>query len=392
MTTTTQNTATNLVEVVFQKDLTKQGLADLRKKYPKSLKLDMKDDGDFKEARKIRTERNKLAKAINDRRIEFTSELKDHGDNLINKIDVIYNPIITAFEAEDKHRKEEAAKAKAKHEKMLNEQRQEIADFKCFIQECKGKDAQYIADTLESVDLIETDVFHKDVIHEAIATKQEVIDTLNEMYQTAKTNELVEAERAELREKEAKLEKERTINERINNLRNIPIEHLTASPEAIQTRLTALEKFTPTKEQFDNRLDEVTALLAQVIGQLKTLHQQALLVAAAAPQPDVQADVQPEQSYDANAPIDDNLALDDGLPLDDGQPFDSHAPLFGEQFKSTTFEASTTSELGYTPLDLWPSDEDRANNDELDRVCDHLEEAENYIEFLEAKLNKALAA
>ena len=34
----------------------------------------------------------------------------------------------------------------------------------------------------------------------------------------------------------------------------------------------------------------------------------------------------------------------------------------------------------------------RAENDELDRVCDQLEVAESHIAFLEAELNKALAA
>ena len=73
--TTNQSAATNLVEVVYQEDLTKKGLADLRKQYPKSFSLDMSDEDEFKQGRKIRTERNKLVKSINDRRIGFTNEL-----------------------------------------------------------------------------------------------------------------------------------------------------------------------------------------------------------------------------------------------------------------------------------------------------------------------------
>lgn len=54
---------------------------------------------------------------------------------------------------------------------------------------------------------------------------------------------------------------------------------------------------------------------------------------------------------------------------------------------------------GYTPLDIWPSSQDRAENDELDRVCNkldvaecHIESQDKRIEELEQRLNKALAA
>ncbi len=384
MTTAKQSTATNLVEVVFQEDLTKQGLAELRKKYPKTFKLDMQDDNDFKEARKIRTERNKLAKAINDRRISFTSELKDHGDDLINKIDAIYNPIITAFEAEDKRRKEEAARIKAEHEAMLDKQRLEIAEFKGFIQQCKGKDSQYIADALESVDLIETDSFHKDIIHEAIDAKKEVIDTLNEMYQTAKANEKVEAERAELRAKEEKIEKERTIENRINKLRNSPMDFFGKSSQVIQDRITQLENYTPTESDFGPRLDEVIQLQAQVIQQLRMMLTQAK---------------QLESVNSVAQPVEDQVTSQDVHSVqqaqfeqqEDNQLQSQDAPLLGGTIKSDVFEAASTTD-GYIPLELWPSAMDRAENEELDRVCDQLEVAESHIAFLEAELNKALAA
>lgn len=41
----------------------------------------------------------------------------------------------------------------------------------------------------------------------------------------------------------------------------------------------------------------------------------------------------------------------------------------------------------YEPLYLWPSDMDRAENEELERVASKLEEAEQYIEFLESQIN-----
>jgi len=389
MTTSKQSTATNLVEVVFQQDLTKQGLADLRKKYPKSFTLNMKDDGDFKEARKIRTERNKLTKAINDRRISFTSELKGHGDDLISKVNEIYDPIVIAFEEEDKHRKEEAARIKAEHDAMLEKQRLEIADIKGFIQQCKGKDSQYIADALESVDLIETDVFHKDVIHEAIDTKKEVIDTLNEMYQTAKANEKVEAEREELRAQQAQLEKERTIENRINNLRNNPMEYLGKPSQMIQDRITQLENYTPSANDFGPRLDEVIQLQAQVIQQLRMMLTQAKLVEAA--QVQTQAEHAPQETTHEAAPTYENEPVSDTQTTATHTELNVNTPLLGSTIHSDVFESSQEI-TGYQPLQVWPSDQERAESDVLDSVCDQLEVAESHILFLEAELNKALAA
>ena len=73
-------------------------------------------------------------------------------------------------------------------------------------------------------------------------------------------------------------------------------------------------------------------------------------------------------------------------------------PLLGESFKSPVFE-STSAPTDYTPLDVWPSDADRAENEELGRICDQLDLAECHIEAqdvrikdLEQRLNKAHAA
>tara|TARA_R110000822_G_scaffold58228_3_gene145745 strand:+ start:1863 stop:3050 length:1188 start_codon:yes stop_codon:yes gene_type:complete len=394
--TTNQSAATNLVEVVYQEDLTKKGLADLRKQYPKSFSLDMSDEDEFKQGRKIRTERNKLVKSINDRRIGFTNELKAYGDELISKIDVIYDPIINAFELEDKRRKEEAARIAKEREAFLNKQRQEIAQMHDFTEQCKNQSSQFIADTIEAVDLVDTESFDKELIHEAIDTKKNILEALNTMYQAAKAAEAVAAEREQLRiQQEAIAQQERLqkqaqeIGERINNLRNDPMNYFDKSSAEIAARIEKLDQFTPTNEKFGNRLDEVIQVLAQVIQQLKMMHQQKLqlesVAVTTAPEPQAQVSQEPvEQS----APIEqqEHEAL-----TEVNRMLDQDEPLFGNEFKSAVFE-NTSAPTGYTPLSLWPSSQDRADNDELDRVCDQLDIAESYIEVLEQRLNKAHAA
>lgn len=395
-------TATNLVEIVFQEDLTKQGLADLRKKYPKKLTLDMKDDGDFKEGRKIRTERNKLVESIKRRRLDFTAEVKTYADDLSAKVNDIFKPIVVAFEDEDTFRKEEAARKAAEREAFLNKQRQEIADIRYFIEQCKGQPAKFIADTIESVDLIETDIFDKEIIHDAIDTKKEVLETLNGMYQAAKAAEAVEAEREQLRiQQEAIAQQERLqkqaqeIEQRINNLRNDPMNYFGKPSQDVMARIQQLENFTPSEDKFGNRTNEVSQVLAQVIQQLTMMHTQQLQVEQAqqtasqveAQQVEqLQADVTRAAEQDAAT----ERAEQHQALTDVNRMLDQNEPLLGNNFKSPVFENG--EKLGYDPLDLWPSDRDRADNDELDRICNQLMHAESYIELLEQRLNKALAA
>jgi len=403
--TTNQSTATNLVEVVYQEDLTKKGLADLRKQYPKSFSLDMAKDDEFKQGRKIRTERNKLVKAINDRRIGFTNELKAYGDELISKVDVIYDPIINAFELEDKRRKDEAARIAKEREEFLSKQRDEIAQMVYFTEQCKGQNSQFIADTIEAVDLVDTEAFDKELIHEAIDTKKSILEALNNMYQAAKAAEAVEAEREQLRiQQEAIAQQERLqkqaqeIEQRINNLRNDPMNYFGKSSQEVMARIQQLENFTPSEEKFGDRTNEVTQVLAQVIQQLTMMHtqqsqveqaQQAANQAQAQQIEQLQADVTQAAEQDAateSAEQQGHEAL-----TDVNRMLGQNEPLLGESFKSPVFE-STSAPTDYTPLDVWPSDADRANSDELDRICDQLALAESYIEMLEQRLNKALAA
>ncbi|ASM53649.1 hypothetical protein PNIG_a1499 [Pseudoalteromonas nigrifaciens] len=395
-------TATNLVEIVFQEDLTKQGLADLRKKYPKKLTLDMKDDDDFKEGRKIRTERNKLVESIKRRRLDFTAEVKTYADDLSAKVNDIFKPIVVAFEDEDTFRKEEAARKAAEREAFLNKQRQEIADIRYFIEQCKGQPAKFIADTIESVDLIETDIFDKEIIHDAIDTKKEVLETLSGMYQAAKAAEAVEAEREQLRiQQEAIAQQERLqkqaqeIEQRINNLRNDPMNYFGKSSQEVMARIQQLENFTPSEDKFGNRTNEVSQVLAQVIQQLTMMHTQQLQVEQAQ---QVTSQVESQQVEQLQADVTRAAEQDAATESEEqhqaltdvNRMLDQNEPLLGNNFKSPVFENG--EKLGYDPLDLWPSDRDRADNDELDRICNQLMHAESYIELLEQRLNKALAA
>lgn len=388
--------STQIIPFVFSESVTETTLKDLRKQYPRKLKLDMSNDDDFKEARKIRTERNKITKAIDEKRKAYCAEVKEYADKLIGDIDKIYTPYIEAFETEDKRRKEEAARIAKEREAFLNKQRDEIAQMGYFTEQCKGQNSQFIADTIEAVDLVDTEAFDKELIHEAIDTKKNILEALNNMYQAAKAAEAVEAEREQLRiQQEAIAQQERLqkqaqeIEQRINNLRNDPMNYFDKSSAAVAERIEKLEQFTPTADKFGDRLDEVIQVLAQVIQQLKMMHQQKLQLESVAVTTDPEPQVQVSQEPVEQGPT---LEQQEHEALTDvNRMLGQNEPLLGESFKSPVFE-STSAPTDYTPLDVWPSDADRANSDELDRICDQLALAESYIEMLEQRLNKALAA
>lgn len=402
--------STQIIPFVFSESVTETKLKELRKQYPKKLNLDMSIDDDFKEGRKIRTERNKLATAIDDRRKAHCGEVKEVGDKLIADIDKIYAPYVSAFEAEDKRRKEEAARIAKEREEFLNKQRTEIYGMRSFIEQSKNQNSQFIADTIEAVDLIDTESFDKELIHEAIDTKKDVLETLNNMYQAAKAAEAVEAEREQLRIQQEAIEAEqrkqeqaRVIEQRIDNLRRDPMNYKDYSSDVIAARITHLENYTPPANDFGDRLEEVNQLKLEVIEELKDRLEMAQFKEEKqqrqieAQQQAAQADLNSQRNAEHQAI---EAEQSSSLPLEQqehealtevNRMLGQNEPLLGESFKSPVFENAGPM-TGYQPLSQWPSSQDRAESEELDRICDQLDLAESYIEVLEQRLNKAIAA
>lgn len=199
----------NVIESIFSDELTQQGLAELRNRYPVDMVVDMSDEKQFKEARKIRTECNKLTQAIDTRRKDSAKQVKAYADNLISEVTGIYAVVVKPFEEEDKRRKEEAERIKREKEEALAVERGQINQMSAFVNDCFGRDSAYIAGVLESVDLIETDCFSKDLIHDAIEKKKEVLAQLGQMLSDTKAREKMQEQQAELDRQRAEMERQR---------------------------------------------------------------------------------------------------------------------------------------------------------------------------------------
>lgn len=256
-----------------------QGLANLRILYPTDLEYDMKDDDDFKAGRKTRAECNKSVEKINRCRIDHDVKVKKFADGVICDIKEIYDPVITAFETEDIRRKKVAAEEAVKHQKLIDGQLAEIKSIYGFCESARdNKTSKEIQGLIEAVDMIETDEFHKDVIHEAISAKKDTLLDLSQLLSdtiakenVAKERETLRLETEALKAKEEKAAHQKAIDDKIQNIRNLLSEYFSKTSTEINDKLIGLNNFFPKQEQWGDRCDEVQIAVDLVITQLKEL-------------------------------------------------------------------------------------------------------------------------
>lgn len=270
--------AKKLARQAFNSSLTEEGLKSLKKRFPKKLVVDMTNEAEFKQARKTRTERNGLTKAINDKRIAFNKDVKAVGDNLIVDIDAIYSVVVTPFEKEDHRRKEEALRLEREKQELLDKQIIDINKIKYFVTDSIGKDSAYIQGSIEAVDLIEPESFHKELIHEVIDVKKETLtaltinlnDSIARETLATKTAEL-EAEREKMEENQRKVDQAAKIEAKINNLKMIPLNFFDKTSVEIGVKIEALSGYTVTSEVFGDRIAEVCSSIDATVLQLTNM-------------------------------------------------------------------------------------------------------------------------
>ena len=290
--------STEVTELVFQNELTEQGLKDLRTQYPKDLVVDMTSDTEFKKARKIRTERNKLCDAIKRRRLDVTKELKDYSDSLIGDISDIYDVIVLPFEAEDQRRKEIEAEKARKLELILNKQREEIAGIRNFLSDAVNSSSDEISGMLDAVGNIDATDFHKDLIHEAMETIKDVKSQLTSMMvakieseRLAEEHRIAEEARKESEAKLAAIQKEaderaaaealrNQVADRINKLKMIPMDVMGENSTVIKNKINSIGRVEITEESFGDRHQEAIEARDLVIAQLDKMLDQAMQLEA----------------------------------------------------------------------------------------------------------------
>lgn len=268
--------------LVFDECLTEQGLAALRVRFPKNEVVDMSVDTSFKAARKSRTERNKLVEAINRKRIDTSTEIKSEGDAIIDEINKIFDTVVVPFETEDERRKEEERKVKAAHEELLKRQRAEIEKFMDFVTSSEGEDSKNISSAIDAISNIECEIFHKDIIHEAFKQKEDVMSRLSSMLTQRLAYESAEIERKKAEELRQEDERKRLIENKLNDLKMIPVNFMGKSFKEISEQLESLSGWTPSEEMFCHLYAEAVEALSTVIQQLEQAKSGAEVIEKAA--------------------------------------------------------------------------------------------------------------
>lgn len=259
---------------IYKSEVSEKVLAELREKYPSTLVMDMSDENNFKAARKIRTERNKLVDAINRRRIDTMNDVKAVGDNFADQVTEIYDTVVVPFEAEDKRRKEEAAKKAAAEKQKLDEAKRKIEELKGIILVSRNGSSADVSANIDAVTNIDFAGLHKDLIQEALQTKEAVLAELTiilqsklELEQAEKEAAEKDAQIAELQAKLAAAEAEKADAEPETESDN---ETETDSKVEAHAVLLSVE-FEPNCANYDDDVERLINAIKSIIG-VKSVH------------------------------------------------------------------------------------------------------------------------
>lgn len=201
---------TNKLVQAFETELnlTEQGLRELSEQ-KKGLVIDVTTESGFKLARKERTEQNKLLKNIDDLAISGKRSVDDARGILKERVTEIYAPNVTAFEAEDIRRKEEAKRLEQIEAERLQNMRNQINSISAFAMNANVKSVAELQDIIEAVDMIDVSENFAELTQEALAVKKETLASLNISLMSAIQNEQLSAEREQLRKEREAVEQER---------------------------------------------------------------------------------------------------------------------------------------------------------------------------------------
>lgn len=134
----------------------------------------------------------------------------------------------------------------------------------------KGKPLDEISKAIENLTNLNCSDGYYDLTREAIDARVASLALLGELYTE-------EAEKIRKQNEINRLEREAQIEGRINKLKQMPLEFMSSSSLDINKRIGALEAHTPDASEFDGRYDEMLKAKDEVIANLRTILDAALL-------------------------------------------------------------------------------------------------------------------
>jgi len=201
----------NKILAIFTDTVTEDAIKMITSKH-EGLVHDFSNEAEFKAARKVTTEMNKLLKAVDTVGIAAAKQITELRNELKDKIEDAYSGTTIPFYIEDQKRKNEAKRIKEEKEARLAEQKAKLAMIKGASARAMHLPIDDIEDILQEVMCIDLAFFDEDMQQEAKSSKEISLAQLQDAFKFAgqkeemrKADELQKAELADKDDEIAKL-------------------------------------------------------------------------------------------------------------------------------------------------------------------------------------------
>lgn len=253
---------------------TEAALAALREKYgtvpdvetPEGYEL---AKSGIREITGYRTSLEKKRKEIKAPFLDAGKIIDSEARRITEQLEALEAPLKTAKQEVDEREAKEKAERIAKLQVKVDAITAHVA-------EAKGKSANEIAEIIEKVDAIDPLIDFYDLTQEALEARKDALAELNTMYQDRAAWERMEREKQEAAGRLADEQRKNRIQQRINNLRSMPLDLMGKPAEEIGAAIAKLKAYNPPADEFGEFHSDAVAAQEGVIHQLEKLHSQAL--------------------------------------------------------------------------------------------------------------------
>jgi len=199
-----------MIVALFADSVTDQGIKDIIAKHDPSVVLDMRNEVEFKAARKVRTEMNKLIENIDRIGIDASSQVTQMRSDLKARVESAYSPTVKPYMIEDQKRKDEKKRVAEEKKSREAEQKAKIDEIKGASNRAMHLPIDDLEDILQSVCDVDLDWFDEEYRGGAQIAKEVSIGQLNDAFKYLSEKEhsrkAAEIKEAEIADKDDEIE------------------------------------------------------------------------------------------------------------------------------------------------------------------------------------------
>jgi hypothetical protein len=179
---------------------------------------------------------------------------------------------------------------KREKEERIARLQQKVNNLKSYSERARGQSADYVAQLIGDLDMIDTEQDFYDLTTEACVAKRETLEKLSEIYTERLAYERAEREREEEAKKRRELEKQQLVDAAINKLKQAPLDYMGKPSSEIRDAIATFgAELKP--DSFGDRHAEALAAQKVALAQLEQMAKtQESMEAQAAQEADQDAD------------------------------------------------------------------------------------------------------